>query len=337
MNARNGDFGVLDFTLLVQLLPRVPKLLSSLGLVQNTVMGSSTVAQVERVTEALDAIQARARGGDRNYAGREKAIVRNFNVPFFPLDTRFTAQEIQDLREYGTSDTPATVEARVMHSMQRIVNSHTNGFEKALYAAVKGSSYSPSWTQGQYDYYTEFGVTALKKTFPIDFTDNTKDPRITVEKEARKHIITNAADNGDSYKVIALVGSGFFNSLITHPLVQAAYDSYPSESEPLRRRLGGELINRSFDTSGVTYIEDISGEIADGDAYFMPMGISTMFMAQYAPADSVLYANQPAQEMYVFLDESSHRVSKVETETGFIIVNTRPELVVKATGNTLRV
>lgn len=335
MNARNGDFGVLDFTPLVELIPRVPKLLSSLGLVQNTVMGTSTVAQVERVTEALDAIEARARGGDRNFAGRENAIVRNFNVPFFPLDTRFTANEIQDLREYGTSDTPATVEARVMRSMERIRKSHTNGYEKALYAALKGSSYSPSWLQGQYNYFTEFGVTPV--TFPIDFTDNAVDPRITVEAEARQSIITNAADNGDSYKIIALVGSGFFNSLITHPLVQAAYDSYPSESEPLRRRLGGELINRSFDTSGVTYIEDISGEIATGDAYFLPMGISTMFMAQYAPADSVLYANQPAQEMYVFLDETSHRVSKVETETGFIIVNTRPELVVKATGNTLRV
>lgn len=336
MTARNGDFGVLDFTPLVELTPRIPKLLSSLGLIQNTVMGNTTVAQVERVTEGQDAIQARARGGDRNFAGRETAILRNFNVPFFPLDTRFTAAEIQDLREYGTSDTPATLESRVMRSMQRIRNSHTVGYEKALYSALKGSSYSPSWLQGQYDYFAEFGVSALKKTFPIDFTVDAVDPRITVEKQARKHIITNAADNGDSYKVIALVGSGYFNSLITHPLVQAAYDSYPSESEPLRKRLGGELINRSFDTSGVTYVEDISGEIADGDAWFLPMGISTMFMAQYAPADSVLYAGEVAQEMYVFLDESSHRVSKVETETGFIIVNTRPELVVQATGNTLR-
>jgi len=333
--ARNGDFGVLDFTPLVELVPRVPKLLSSLGLIQNTVMGETTVAQVERVTESLDVIAARARGGDRNFAGRESAISRNFNIPLFPLDTRWTAQEIQDLRLYGTSDTPATLQDRVMRSMNRIAKSHTNTFEKALYAALKGSSYSPEWLQGQYNYFTEFGVTPV--TFPIDFTDDAVDPRITVEAEARQSIITNAADNGDSYKVIAIVGSGFFNSLITHPLVQAAYDSYPSESEPLRRRLGGELINRSFDTSGVTYIEDISGEIATGDAYFLPMGISTMFMAQYAPADSVLYANQVAQEMYVFLDDTSHRASKVETESSFIIVNTRPELVVKATGNTLRV
>jgi hypothetical protein len=334
MTARNGDFGVLDFTPLVELTPRIPKLLSSLGLIQNVVMGETTIAQVERVTEALDTIQARARGGDRNFAGRENAIVRNFNIPFFPLDSRFTANEIQDLREYGTSDTPTTVESRVLRSMQRVRNSHTNTYEKALYAALKGSSFSPSYTQGQYSYFTEFGVS--QKTFPIDFTNDAIDPRITVEKQARKHIIDNAKDNGDSYKVIAIVGSGFFNSLITHPLVQAAYDSYPSESEPLRKRLGGDLINRSFDTSGVTYIEDISGEIADGDGYFLPLGISTMFQAQYAPADSVLWANTPAQEMYVFLDESNHRVSKVETESSFIVVNTRPELVPKATGNTLR-
>lgn len=331
--ARKGDFEVLDFTPLVELVPRTPKLIKDLGLFGDTSFGETTVAQVERVLEGQDAIDAMSRGADRNFAGRESAIVRNFNVPFFPLDSKITPKDIQDLRAYGTENTPESVENRVMRTMGRIERSHANLLEKAFYTAIKGDSHSPNWTQGQYDYATEFGVTGDVTTANVNFTTLTVDPRETLEADARAHIIDKAQDNKDSYQLIALVGRGYFTALITHPLVVDAYNAYASDSEPLRRRLGGNLINRSFETKGITYIEDISGEIATLDAYIMPMGIADMFQLHYAPADTIDAANTTAQSMYVFLLSDNHRVSTIETETSFIAVNTRPELVVKSTGS----
>jgi hypothetical protein len=276
--ARKGDFEVLDFTSLVELTPRTPKLITDLGLFSDASFGETTVAQVERVQEGVDAIDAKPRGADRNFAGRESGIVRNFNVPFFPLDTKFTAKDIQDLRAYGTSDTPQSVEDRVMRTMGRIERSHALVKEKAFYAAIKGDSFSPNWTQGQYDYATEFGVTGSVTTAPVDFTDLLTDPRETLETGARAHIIDNAQDNADAYQVIALVGRQYFSALISHPLVVDAYNGYASDSEPLRKRLGGNLINRSFETKGITYIEDISGQIATGDCYVMPMILLQMLI-----------------------------------------------------------
>tara|TARA_R110000851_G_scaffold151683_3_gene293001 strand:+ start:49 stop:1056 length:1008 start_codon:yes stop_codon:yes gene_type:complete len=329
---RKGDFEVLDFTPLVQLVPRTPKLITDLGLFSDASFGVSTVAQVERVTEGTDDMVAKPRGADRNFAGRENAIVRNFNVPFFPLDTKFTAKDIQDLRAYGTSDTPQTIEDRVMRTMARIERSHVTLKEKAFYAAIKGDSYSPSWTQGQYDYATEFGVTGSVTTSNVNFTTLTVDPRATVEANARAHIIDQAQDNADSYQVIALCGRQWFSALVAHPLVVDSYSQYPSDQEPLRKRLGGNLINRSFETDGVTYIEDISGQIATGDAYIMPLGISDMFQLHYAPADTIADANTEAEAMYVFMVSDGHRTETIETETSMIAVNTRSELVVKSTG-----
>lgn len=330
--ARKGDFEVLDFTSLVELTPRTPKLISELGLFSDAKFGETTVAQVERVQEGVDAISAKPRGADRNFAGRESGMVRNFNVPFFPLDSKFAAKEIQDMRAYGTSDTPQTVEDRVMRTMGRIERSHALVKEKAFYAAIKGASYSPDWTQGQYDYAAEFGVSGKVTTADVDFTDLLTDPREVLEKEARAHIIDNAQDNGDSYQVIALVGRQYFSALIQHPLVVDAYNSYSSDSEPLRKRLGGNLINRSWETKGITYIEDISGEIDTDAAYVLPMGISDMFQLHYAPADTLDDANSTASPMYVFMVSDGHRTETVETETSMIAVNTRPELVVKSTG-----
>lgn len=328
--ARNGDFEVLDFSPLVELVPRTPKLLHDLGLFNEAVFGETTIAQVERVQEGTDDMVAKPRGADRNFAGRESAIVRNFNIPFFPLDTKFTAKDIQDLREYGTSDTPATHNSRVLRTMKRIERSHATLREKAYWAALKGDSFSPGWTQGQFDYATEFGVTAKVTTADVNFTVLTTDPRITIEKDARKHIIAEAGDNGDAYSVIALVGPGWFDALITHPLVVDAYSQYNSDQEPLRKRLGGDLINRSFNTGGVTYIEEISGNVTDLEAFILPLGIADMFSVHYAPADTISEANQTAKEMYVFLVSDGHRTETVETETSFIAVSTRPELVVRS-------
>lgn len=326
--ARNGNFEVLNFTGLVNLAPRTPKLLSSLGLVSNTVFGESTVAQVERVTDATDTISAQPRGGERNFAGREDAIVRNFNIPLFPLDTKFTAKEIQDLRQYGTSDTPKTVEDRVMQTMARLERSHATLKEKAIYAAIKGDSYSPGWTQGQYDYATEFGVTGDVITADINFS--TVSLPSSIAETARAHIIDNAGDDAASYRVMALCGRAWFSAFIESDEMIEAYGGYPSTDEPLRKRVGGDLINRSFEHKGVTYVEDISGYIDTDDAYFMPLGIQNMFQMVYAPADTIEEANETAKEMYVFMVSDNHRVQNIETESSFICVCTRSELIIKS-------
>lgn len=332
--ARNQGFEVLDFTPLTELFPRIPKFISDLGLF-TPYYGSTTIAQVERVEDGIDTIAAQPRGADRNYAGREKAIQRNFNTAFFPLDAKFTPQEIQDLKEYGTTDVPMSMQNRVNRSQERIAKSHATLKERAMYAAVlEGKSYAPNFPQAQYVYADEFGVSAkVKSQFDVDFSDQDTDPRTTIEQQARQHIQKYAGDAGEAYRVVAIVGSQFFDALKDHPKCTQAYSQYPSTSEPLRDRLGANSINRSWETEGVLYLEDFMGQqigaLGADEAYFMPLGISDMFQCHYSPADHKDYANTTAQDMYMWMLED-HRTSRVETETSFICVNTRPELVVPA-------
>ncbi|AUR92128.1 major capsid protein E [Vibrio phage 1.170.O._10N.261.52.C3] len=325
--SRNGAYEVLDFTSLMELKPRMPTLLERLGLFSDVDYGSTTIAQVERVKEGEDGIQAKARGADRNFAGREDAIQRNFNIPFFPLDSKFTAKEIQDLKAWGTTDVPMSMQDRVLRSTDRVVRSHQRSRARAQYAALLGNSYSPGFKQAQYDYATEFGVS--KKTFNVTFTDANTDPRATIETEARRHIIDNAQDGAGSYRIIALTGSAFFDALIAHPLVRESYSQYNSDQEPLRNRLGGDAVERTFTTQNITYVEDIhpadSGLAAD-KVIFIPLGIEDTLKTHYAPADTLKDANTTAKEMYLFMLSDGHRSEAVETETSMLVVNTRVEL-----------
>ncbi len=120
----NGEFNIIDFTALTELFPRIPTLLGSLGLFDESFFGTSTIAQVERVEDQIDSINAQARNGDRQFAGRESVIQRNFNIPFFPLDAKFSAQDIQDLKEYGKTDTPMSMQSRMDRTRSRIAKSH---------------------------------------------------------------------------------------------------------------------------------------------------------------------------------------------------------------------
>ena len=81
---RNGDFQIVDLSGTLELVPRVDSLVTNMNLF-TTHMGVTTVAQVERVKEVEFAIQAKQRGGERQFVNAETADLKNFNVPFFPL------------------------------------------------------------------------------------------------------------------------------------------------------------------------------------------------------------------------------------------------------------
>ena len=335
---RNGEWEVMDFTGLADLVEREDNALEALSLFEED-FGTTTTVELERITVGHDVIGDTARGGKRNYADKDSAQSETFHIPFFTLDKYVKPNDVQNFRAYATADAPESVNNQVTRSMQRIEAGHSFLKRTAMYTALKGNTYAPNSAGTKYvkNFATVWGVTGDVFTGGVDFTDVNADPALYIEKNCREHIIAQAKDNAGLYQVIALVGAGFFNALTTHPLVQAAFDQYSSNQEPLRNRLApsnGNSVGRLFEHKGITYIEDVSGEIARGDAYVLPKGIQDMFSIKYAPADTIEHANTVASAMYVFMEET-RRAAKMETETSFVCLVTRPELICNLTSNTL--
>lgn len=330
---RSNDFQIVDLGATLEIVPRQYRLITGMDLFRSY-YGRTTIAQVERVDEIITDIPARRRQAERNYVGSEKAQLKNFNIPFFPLDRQITPADVQNFRQYFTADAPKTVQDVVTRVVARIRKSHEQLKEKAMFQAVMGKSWSPEDITAQYNYYTEWGVT--QHTADVNFTDPAIDPSDIIESEARAYIVDNAGDNGDNYDVIVLASRKWFSALIAHPLVVNAYQYYSSAAEPLRRRLGmgTESANyREFIHKDIRYIEDISGYVPAGEAYILPRGIEDMFQIHFAPADTTSDANQVAEELYMWYKSSAYnREEKIESETSFLTVNCRPELVVKSTG-----
>jgi hypothetical protein len=333
-----NEYGFQDFTQLMELVERTENIWETMGLLDSTETQywTSTGGKMRRITDGEDGIDAKARGADRNYVGRENAVEKYFDTAFFPLDGSITAQDIQDLINLDTEDTPETVANRIRRMVARIQRSHAKNLQKAMYYAIKeNKTYHPSMPTKEQDFSTEFGA-PRKAVVAADFdlTDVAVDPFVTLEKEGRRHIIAQAGDNADGYEIMFACSSDVFDGLIAHPKFEGAYSEYMSTQEPLRQRIAGDRNNRVFKHKGILVVEMIEPAAKGGfDAdkgYLLPLGMDGMFQLAYAPADVVELANTEAQEAYLFL-ESTPRKQTLQSEASFVLVNCRPELCVSFT------
>ena len=331
-NARNTDFTLLDYSKEINKFPKVWDLISGMGLFSDHNI-ETTVAQVEFVQEKLADIQARARGGERNYVTSEDAQTVNLTVPFYPLDKAIRAADIQNFREYGTGNVSKTVMTEVARSMNRVRKSHSSLRESLMAKAIQGIGKNAGGVGHDVNYYTAFGQT--KTSINVDLSSADVDPSVVAETARRQIIKTAQDDKGShaSYYTIAICGEKYFSNLIANINIEEAYKYFSSEQDPLRRRLGmndeGDSV-RVFRYKGVTYIEDLSGNFPEDKAYMFPQGMEEMFRTYYSPADDVEYANTKGQELYLWYKEDRfNRKHKVESESSMLCVNTRPELVIE--------
>lgn len=327
MTTRLEDYGVTDYTPLMSLVPREFSIFEEIGLIQEADVhfGTQDVHEFERITLGEDEMQAASRGGDRHFSGDDEAQKESFRIPFFPLDKVTTPAEVQGFRQWGTEDAPASVDTLVNRRVQRIQRSHAKLRRDAFYTALIENKVHAK----------KNGVdTALAKNFSTVWGAARNTGSITVAsddifakfEEGRQHVIAEAGDNADAYEMIVIVNSKRFDDIVNSAKVVAAYEAYQSEQEPLRQRLSGNRNNRIFRHKGVVLLEDISGKIADGKAYELPMGIDGMWQIAYAPADTVEHANQIAEASYLFMKEN-YRAVTIESETSMALVNTMPQLV----------
>lgn len=342
-NIRNGSLELQSFTELMELVDREENLLERMGLF-NVILSDMSAHEFERNVAGTDEMYVRSRDADRQVAGDDTAINAFIQIPFFTLDKVSRPNEVQDLRQFGTANTPESVSNRVTRIIARIQRGHARLHTKVMYQALLGSTYAesaagvpvPSLTKTYQDIFQVPDADMFEGnaggTGTVDLTaaSNPADYFETF----RQHVIKSAGDQGDDYEIVALMDSESFTSLKNHPDYIEAFANYASEVEPLRQRLGGLKNNRVLQWQGVTYIEDISGKIgtastSTGQIIMFPMGFD-MFELAYAPANTEEHANTTAETAYLFVD-SSRRKTVFESEVAVVGVNTRPELVADIT------
>lgn len=336
----NG-FELTDLTENLMLVPNVWGLSQQLGIFATEGISQETVT-LEVINKSYGLLEDRVRGQRAMLNGADGRKLMSFAVPHFPGDDYITPRDLIGKRAYG-SQNAETLDAVRARKLERIRMTHAATLETArMHTITTGTAYAPQGTVA-YNWYSEFGVSRKELSFELDV--GTTDIIAKIE-EVIAHIQDNAFTGSIVGDIFALCSPEFFSALIAHPSMKEAYKYYASQPQILRDRLqanGFDARYREFYFGGVLFIEYRGGfsgvpgaavtrYIPTGEAYFMPRATGEEFVTYFGPADKFDLVGTIGQEAYAFeyADPKGEKIT-IETETNFLNVLRRPQLIVKAT------
>lgn len=276
--------------------PYKPSRLGEMGLF--TPQGSRTVSiVVEEHEGVLSVVPTQRRGGPATLKRHAKRNARSFECTHLPYEDRVLADEVQDVRMFGSEDQLQTPEVvvndRLVEMRQDIETTH----EWLRMGALTGNILDADGSTVIYNLFTEFGVIQQvhDMTFGTTALGQTKGLEL-------KRLIESALGAAPYDHVHVLCSPTFFDNLVKHADVIAAYERWQNgqfnRDDPRFRGFefpAGVIWEEYRQSVNAVGTLDF---IADGDARAFPVGVPSLFKMYFAPATFVEAVNTVGIEMY---------------------------------------
>lgn len=327
----NSAFSLTSLTDAINKVPFVPGRLGQLGIFDESGV-STTSVMIEEREGSLSLIETSPRGAPATQNLHNKRKARSLVVPHIALEDTVLADEVQNVRAFGTENALEGVQNVVNLRLAEMARKHDATLEYLRIGAIKGQVLDADGTSVLYDLFSEFGVTQHTE---IDFDlDNATPAKGAVRKKCHD-VVRKVEDELGAAPYIyvhAFCSATFFDDLVSHPEVEESYRRY-QESAFLR----AGLVRKSFEYAGITF-EEYRGKvgsvdfIADGKAHFFPVGVPGLFRQYNAPADFVETANTIGLPRYAkqAVDQEFGRWVKLHTQSNPLPICTRPKVLIKA-------
>lgn len=324
-------FGMTTLTDSINEIPYVPQRLGELGIFG--VEGiATTTAFIEKKGQVLELVQTTPRGGP----GQHVSIDRREAVPFaaahLQLEDRIYADEIQNVRAFGSASSLAGVEetrdARLLKmsmSLDYTLEYHRLGAIQGLILDKDGSVIE--------DLFDKFGIAEPDDAgllleaawteadgFPVKKRINGITRRIEAElggfKPAGYHAFT---------------GDDLFDALTSHPETRALY----AGTALAQQMAGGVQTSRVFTYGDVTW-ENYRGagavQIPTDEARIVPLGVPGLFKQVFAPADTMEAVNTlglPKYALAVPDPSGKNKFIELEAQSNPITYCSRPGVLLR--------
>jgi hypothetical protein len=266
--------------------------------------------------------------------GKDKSDLIPIRTVHLPQRESVLAGEVMGVRAFGTESDTALVQTLVNRQLATMRNNIDATIEWQRIGAIKGQVLDADGTTVLMDMFTTFGLTQQTQAMALN-SDSTK---VKLKVTAAIRLIEDKLGGIMTSGYVALCGKGFFDALVTHPIVEAAYNRW-LDGQFLRELQRGQdpVSSSGFPYAGVAWREyrgSVSGQsfIGDDDAYLIPMGVNDMFLTRYSPADYMETVNTIGLPYYArqkLMD--FNKGVEIESQSNPINFNCRPDAVVKLT------
>lgn len=333
----NNNFELVDLTAAVRNLPIQYGTFNDMGIfTEQSVSADTVMFQENTVDGALIVDRVR---GEKNLVNKDGTrVLHTFAVPHFPLDDYISPKDLKEKSNYDNFTEEEQMDAVRMRKLMRIRQNHDWTLNKARAQALfSATAYAPNGTVNQ-NWNTEFGATRTEVDFQLATAGTEVLSKIELIIQA---VHDGMGGNGVFTGIVIPCDTAFFNALIVHPSVKAAY-TYAQQNragyDPIRGRLaegGSPMPNgREFAFGGVTFREvrdSYNGQkiVTAKEGVAVPTG-SDMFVTYFAPAERFGLVNTLGEKMYAFEYAGNNGTQiNLETESNHISALLRPQAVVR--------
>ena len=188
---------------------------------------TETVA-IEKKGESLVLIPTSDRGSPVDELTGLKRTIRDFRTTRLAKGSTIMASELAFIRAFGKESELKQVQSEVAERVMGLDNDLELTFENMRLGAIQGKVYDSDGATLIYDWYAEWGVAEPAE---IDFDLDNASPAAgalikkcnAMTRAVRKECKGAWSQNS---RVKALVGSTFWDELVTHPHVEATYANW---------------------------------------------------------------------------------------------------------------
>lgn len=335
MNAFNvftsDAFGYLALTDSVNRMPYVPGRVGRLGIFDPQPIATKTVAIEERLG-LLSLVPNTPRGAAPVENAHNKAKLRYFAVPHFPISDSILPDEVQDIRLFGNVDGGlATVQAVVDDRLANMTPKLDATVEYGRLGAIKGLILDADGSTVIYNLFTEFGVSQQTLDLFLGTTTTNQQGNLT----AVAGLIEDELGSATYDHIHILMGKTMFANFVGHASVQNAFHLWQRDGQ-LGALLRDDLRYSGF-PFGPAIIEQYRGNvggvafIADNEGYAFPVGVPGLFKTYFAPADWMTAVNTLGLPRYAkqWVDPNGEKFVRLETQTNPLSLCLRPRATVK--------
>ena len=302
-----------------------PRRLAELGLFTNEGINTTSVL-IEREGMQLGLVPAKERGAPGDVTTGNKRTGLNFTAIHLPTTATILADEVQNVREFGSADGMKAVQSVVNKRLAKMAGRLDVTHEYQRMGAIKGLILDADGTTPLVNLYSAFDIEQKS----VNFVLGTAGTDIQLKCLDVLELIEEGLGDLFFSGAMVLCGSSFWRKLISHPKVRETYMYQQGE----RLRADGR---ESFSFGGLTferYRGTVSGIpfVAPTEAYAIPQSAEGLFMSHFAPADYDTAVNTIGLPLYASSERMKHgKGVELEAQSNPIHLCTRPQAIIKLT------
>ncbi|MEX3635961.1 major capsid protein [Paraburkholderia sp. BR14320] len=295
----------------------------------------TTALVVEQRQGQLIVVPFSERGEAGQQRVTEKRAARYFDVPRLRHADTIYANELQNIRQFGTETELMQVQSEVARRLAGptgLLKNIEYTWEFQRLAAVQGLFTDHDGTI-KYNWFQEFGITqAAEYAFNLSAgTANTLRPLCNQITRAMARKAQGAFT--PSTKVIGLAGDAFYDAFVNHPDVIRTFVNWSDASEIRGGNSGGAF--SLFEFGGIRWLnyrgsdDNTTIKIPDDKVKFFPLNAPGIFRRALAPGESFQWVNTPGKPIYVvpIMDRDRNEWWKMEVSSYPLHICTRPEVL----------